>query len=274
MRIRSGRSVDGIPTLPLRGRTTGVRLTASALGHSELPLMQNLARSAAAFTLAAIAGHPASADFMKVDVQVSASGSDWSDALNVSPGTDVSVRLLVSAGREAGMIAWAGCTLLQLNVSGSGADDAVSGFWGRLQPPTQTFALWEPGTPNARIDRLDEPSRSIQCAQLPPSNSGSTENPIVVFSFTYRVGSSPAFRDTVLDAPATFMTSASVFITEGGSTSQLAASGRVIDPAVIHVTPAPGAALPLASVPLLSRRQRRGTGARLAPTPSRAARRS
>lgn len=219
--------------------------------------MRHLSRSSAALALAALAGLHASADFMKVDVQVSVNASPWADSLNVEPGTDVSVRVLVSASRDAGMIAWAGCTLLQLNVAGSAPGDSASGFSGRLQPSTQTFMLWEPGTPEARIDRLDDPTRSIQCAQLPPNLGGSTDNPIVVFSFTYHVGTDPLVRDTVLQAPGSFMSLANVFITEGGNLSQMAAGGRFIDPATIHVTPAPAAPLPLAGLPLLSRRKRR-----------------
>jgi uncharacterized protein (TIGR03382 family) len=195
----------------------------------------------AVVALAGMASAANAADFMKVDIQVSKDGGAWTDSVDVNPGDSVLVRFVCSFNRDAGFVAWGGTTLTQVNVAGSDAGDTATGFGGRTQPASQTFNLFSAGAANAKIDRLDNPGGSIQCAQLPPNNGGISDNPIVIFSFTYNVSNNAAHTDVTLDAPSSNMTLATLFTTAGGSSGSIASAGRSIDGATIKMVPTPGA---------------------------------
>jgi len=205
--------------------------------------------------VAGIASIASAQDFMKLDVQVSKDGgSSWLDEVSVNPGDSVMVRFLIDWSK-AGAVAWGGTTLTQLNVANSAAGDTASDFVGRIQPGTQTFSLFNAGTANAKIDRLDNPAGSIQMAQLPLNNGGVADKPIVALSFKYNVSGDA--RTVTLDAPASNMTLATLFTSAGGSSTSIASAGRLIDGARINVVPAPGAMALLGAGALVSRRRRR-----------------
>jgi len=198
----------------------------------------------AVVALAGMASAAQAADFMNLNIQVSSdNGSSWSNSVSVDPGASVLVRFVIDWNRDAGSVSWGGTTLTQLNVTGSDAGDTAANFGGKLQPATQTFTFSGAGTASAKVDRLDNPSGSIQMAQLPLNNGGVADRPIIAFTFTYNVSNNAAHSDITLDAPVANMTLATVFTSAGGSSSPIAAANRSITAGQIKINqvPTPGA---------------------------------
>lgn len=206
-------------------------------------------------SVAGLASAALAQDSLKLDVQVSNDGgSTWGDDVNANPGDAVLVRFLINWNKSNG-ISWGGTTLTQLNVTNSAAGDTATDFAGKLQPSSQTFKLWTPGAANAKVDRLDNAAGSIQMAQLPVDNGGSTANPIVGMTFKYNVTGDA--RVIGLDAPTSNITLATIFISNGGSSQSIPAAGRSFDGARINVVPTPGALALAGAGALVGGRRRR-----------------
>jgi hypothetical protein len=214
--------------------------------------------------LVAVAGVAALAQgqttFMAADFQVyDAVGGTWGNLVEVTPGTPVSARVVISFGLASGVVdSWGGATLNQIDVSSSSAADAASGFGGLIRPTSQTFKLYNPGAANAKIDRLDNPAGQIQLAQLSSGNGGSTANPIIVYTFTYTPDAgNNAARDIGFNVTGSNFSLAQIFTTAGGSSASVPAGSRSWDGGIIRIVPAPGALALVGLSGLVAGRRRR-----------------
>lgn len=219
-------------------------------------------RTTALVLVAAGIAPVASADFVTLTTEVSVDGTTWSSSVGANPGTTVNVRYLASWGRNAGLpaVAFGGFTMLQINVSGSSSGDVASNFAGIIRPTTQTFAMFNAGTPSAKIDRLDNttPAAGIQLAQLPVDSGGLTDNPLLVFSYDYTVSLGAPDGPITFDVLQSQINLAIIFTTTSGSSVLVPSSNRLVTPATINVAiPAVGG-LPVAcAAGLLASRRRR-----------------
>lgn len=210
------------------------------------------------FALVAVAGVAALAQgqTMQADLQFSTDGgATWGDLVNANPGATVDARInMIWSSPTA--ICWGGMTITQIDVAGSFAGDLANTFGGKLNPSTETFKLYNPGA-TAKIDRLDNPSGSIQLSQLAPNFGGDTSNPIVAFTFKYVVDGAASGGDIVFSATQASMTLAQLFTTAGGTSQSVAAANRSFNGGTIHVTPAPGAIALVGLSGLVAGRRRR-----------------
>lgn len=197
--------------------------------------------------------------FMNADLQAfDTTDSTWKDYISVAPGSTVNMRVQISWDLATGLaLAWQGMTIRQIDVIGSSALDTAVNFAGLLTPANQAFKLYNPGGA-ATIDRDPSPSMSIQLNQTTINLGGSTANPIVTFSFDYKVDAINLSDRTITMAVLNNadMTLAGIYITPGGTVMSVPAAGRSFDGASIHVVPSPGALALLAMIGLGVRRQR------------------
>lgn len=213
-----------------------------------------------AFAVLAVSGLAAVAnaqDSFRINLQVN-DGGNWVDSINAAPGQAVQVRAVFSVTRAAGFVSIGGAQITQIDVNGtSGAGDAVSAFGGLLSPGTQTFSYFNGGTATAKIDRLDNPTGSIQLAQNPVNSGGVTGNDLVFLTFTYTPDATLGERNLELEGTSTAgrITLANVFTTAGGSSAAMTTVAS-FDGARINVVPAPGA-LALAGLGGLAAARRR-----------------
>ncbi len=208
--------------------------------------------------LVAVAGVSAlaQAQTMAADLQVyDTSDNTWKDLVSVAPGSSVDARILITWTSATGL-SWGGMTITQIDVAGSFAGDSAGSFGGKLTPSTQTFKLYNPGAAG-KIDRLDNPTGSIQLAQLPINNGGSTDNPILAFTFKYNVDAGALGGNIVFSTASNALTLATIFTTAGGTTQSVTAANRSFNGATINVTPAPGAIALVGLSGLVAGRRRR-----------------
>ncbi len=205
--------------------------------------MKQIYVAAAALGLSA-AAYAQHSTFMKADLQVFDAGdSTWKDAVSVTPGTSVSLRILTTFDLASGVYdSWGGQSFNQIDVTSTAAGDLAQSFAGKINPGTQTFKLYNPGLATAKLDRLDNPSGSIQLGQLPSGSGGDQSNPLVTLTFTFTLDPLVDLaRDVSFNVTSANFSLAQIFTTAGGTNVIVPPAARTWDGAVIHVVPAPGA---------------------------------
>lgn len=196
--------------------------------------------------------------FMTADLQIwEPSSQQWIDNLMAVPGDTVDFRLIVTYGLASGTpAAWGGFTARQISIADWAAGDVLSNLTGKFQPSTQTFGLSGSGT-TGKLDRADNPSGSVQFAQLPPNNGGDTANPIQICTFSYTFEPGVWWRHVYFNVPTSDITLATIYTTASGSSTLVPAGGRSFDGATVHLFPSPGAATLLGACGLCNCRRRR-----------------